>query len=527
MAEANIWQPRTIVDLGAGVKAVPETITAIEGQTVINILTFAYALDTGAILVFKNGEHQISGEDYAEGTDTSYTFVVPLTAGDKITTIGYIGISGSVDVRDTDIFLATHAALAAYTGIETTIYVKGAVVAGDQGAGWYQRYSGAAPGTYVSDGINTVAAIPGVGSIGWLREGAYDLELRTGIVNFASDSDIAIDLELNYVGYLQIQDTGSLLTAPRDVTVGTSINRLFVAVNDTAQPLTFKALVGTGTLVPPGRAGLLLYNGTEVITPSSALDSIQVGDLVVTNNLRIGLAANALSNNTLILSGAGNRFTVTGNITINTIQSKGAGSIVYLEFAGRPTIVAGPLLQLPRGVNMQLNLGDRLIFIEREALVWECISFLPYSYLSIIKSVRVDAFKTTSTLAEEADLSGTLLGINKLYTVTGYLYFNSLSNFPNVSLAMRLTASPIRGRVTFTNVVGTTVQVQAAAINTSAGTVNFTVNSVEGSTVTFTALVSSSNITNSTLSLLWSQDTASVNPTILRQGSWIKIEGGE
>lgn len=288
MGEANAWQPRTIIDLGAGVKAVPESVIALEGQTVINITSFAYVLDTGALLVFKNGHHQRSGIDYGEGTSTSYTFVTPLTVGDVITSIGYTGIVGNVDVRDTDIFIPNHTALAAYIGTETTVYVKGKVLEGDGGEGWYQLYTGSPLGFYIEDGLNVVRPDSNPnGTTAWMRVARYDIGLYRRNWNMQQDIDYTLPSSHSFYGLLKITDTNASLSAGRSIIVDTK-TRLFIAINDAEFPLTFKTALGSGIAVAAKGSELLYSDGTNILSILPAELASLTGSLIPDRSLAIG-----------------------------------------------------------------------------------------------------------------------------------------------------------------------------------------------------------------------------------------------
>ena len=169
--EANIWQPRTIIEVKADTKMVTQPLTALVNQTLFTITDFAYTVGTGALQVYRNGEYLTPNVDFVEQTATTFTVVAPSTAGDEIVAVGNTGIEGTVDVRDTDIYLTNHQALRDYAGVEETIYIQGTVTKGDGGENFFQKFIGAAPGTYVDDDINIIIPTGGNGSIGWLRSG--------------------------------------------------------------------------------------------------------------------------------------------------------------------------------------------------------------------------------------------------------------------------------------------------------------------------------------------------------------------
>jgi hypothetical protein len=172
MSEANIWQPRTVLQLSADTKRIEERLTATTGQSLFTITTFAYVLNTGALEIHKNGLLLTKGIDWVEGTTTTFSLTVGATAGDQIVATGYVGITADVDVRDTDIFISNYQAIRDYVGIEVTLYAQGRVTSGDNGASFFQKFTGAAPGTFVDNNVDVVIPTGGDGSIGWLKNNA-------------------------------------------------------------------------------------------------------------------------------------------------------------------------------------------------------------------------------------------------------------------------------------------------------------------------------------------------------------------
>tara|TARA_R110000772_G_scaffold68760_1_gene152347 strand:+ start:962 stop:3292 length:2331 start_codon:yes stop_codon:yes gene_type:complete len=170
--EANIWNPRTLIAISADTKSVEEKLTAITGQTLFTITSFIYVIGTGALEIHKNGLLLTKGTDWVEQTDTTFSLTSPATAGDILVASGHVGITGTVDVRDTDIYIANYQAVRDYTGTEVTIYSQGQVTAGDTGETFFQKKTGAAPGTYVDNNVDVIRPTGGDGSVGWIRRSA-------------------------------------------------------------------------------------------------------------------------------------------------------------------------------------------------------------------------------------------------------------------------------------------------------------------------------------------------------------------
>jgi len=79
----------------------------------------------------------------------------------------------------------------------------------------------------------------------------------------ASDADITlVDDQLDSM-VLVVTDTGVLLTTGRNVIVADK-SRVFVAVNSTAQTLTYKTAAGTGIAVATGKTAILRSDGINV-----------------------------------------------------------------------------------------------------------------------------------------------------------------------------------------------------------------------------------------------------------------------
>lgn len=167
--EANVWQPKTIIQISADTKAVEEKLTAIAGQSLFTLITFAYVLNTGALEVHKNGLLLAKGTDWVEQTTTTFSLVTPALVGDIVVASGHVGITGAVDVRDTDIFVTNYQAIRDYAGTEITLYAQGQTTVGDAGESFFQKITGAAPGFYVDNDDTIIVPTGGDGSIGWVR----------------------------------------------------------------------------------------------------------------------------------------------------------------------------------------------------------------------------------------------------------------------------------------------------------------------------------------------------------------------
>lgn len=170
--DASAWNPQTILSLSADTKRIEELFTAAEGQQHFFLTRFAYARGTGALEIHKNGLMLKHGIDWVEQTSTTFSLAVPAQAADKIIATGYVAIEGLVDVRDTDIYVVNYQAVRDYVGSEELIYAQGQNTAYDGGGAFFQLLTGAAPGTYIDDGINILVPTGGDGSAAWISRTA-------------------------------------------------------------------------------------------------------------------------------------------------------------------------------------------------------------------------------------------------------------------------------------------------------------------------------------------------------------------
>ena len=201
MSEANIWEPRVLAEVSADTKRVTERLTATAGQVLFDLKSFAYSLNTGALQVFRQGSDTdavgtralIPNIEYVEQTATSFSLVTAAVEGEQILVVGYIGIEGTVDPRDTDIYVTNYQAIRDYAGVEITLYAQGTTTPGDAGEAFFQYLSGEAPGTYVDDNESVIVPDGGDGSAGWVRSPSMPISRFPNV-----NADItASDEELN------------------------------------------------------------------------------------------------------------------------------------------------------------------------------------------------------------------------------------------------------------------------------------------------------------------------------------------
>ena len=86
--------------------------------------------------------------------------------------------------------------------------------------------------------------------------------------------------------------------------------------------------------------------------------------------------ANVVSANNMTVGDDGNYFEITGTTTINTIATKGIGTIIWLRFQDALTLTHSTDLVLPGSANYITIAGDILTFIEYQTGDWRCISLI-------------------------------------------------------------------------------------------------------------------------------------------------------
>lgn len=100
--EANIWNPRTLIELSTDTKRIPESIIATAGQVTFNLSDFVYVTGTGGLEVYyspvgtRGGRLLAIGVDYVEVSATAFSLSFLPAAGDLLTAVGFTGITGTV-----------------------------------------------------------------------------------------------------------------------------------------------------------------------------------------------------------------------------------------------------------------------------------------------------------------------------------------------------------------------------------------------------------------------------------------------
>lgn len=312
--EASIWQPRTVLQTSADTKRVVQRFTAVAGQTLFNLTEFAYAVGVGSLEVYRQNSDLskagtralILGTEYVEQTDTSFALTKAAVVGEQIYAVAYVGITASVDVRDTDIFVTNYQAIRDYAGTEITLYAQGKVTLADGGEDFFQKLTGMAPGFFVDNNDTIIVPTGGDGSIGWVHRAN----------SYTSTATVA---------------TMKLLGG---LTAGSTV--VETAVNNTTS-----------------NAGAGVY---DVITGTGTADEI---DVIAHDNLNLSFKLR-VNGPVLITQGGGIGNGVFDNLAIhNKLQSRASviilpsntGAEVY-NFSAPPAVGANLITVMERGVNI-------------------------------------------------------------------------------------------------------------------------------------------------------------------------------
>lgn len=97
---ASLFGVGNVINLDAQGTLMEESFIATAGQTLFTLTTFVYAVGTGSIKVFVNGQKQRLGVDYTETSNNSFTWSsTDLASGDVVSVIGFpeIDLSNNLD----------------------------------------------------------------------------------------------------------------------------------------------------------------------------------------------------------------------------------------------------------------------------------------------------------------------------------------------------------------------------------------------------------------------------------------------
>lgn len=86
---ASLFGTSSNVNVNVAGSLVPQAFVGTATQVLFNITAFTYTPGTNSLLVFINGQRQISGRDFVESSNSSFTLVEGVVAGDFVDIIGF------------------------------------------------------------------------------------------------------------------------------------------------------------------------------------------------------------------------------------------------------------------------------------------------------------------------------------------------------------------------------------------------------------------------------------------------------
>lgn len=94
---SSVWNPAAfeVAQVNAAGVMKEESFSATAGQTVFTLTTYAYAVGTGSLLVFKNGALGVRGVDWIETDTFTFTLLAGANVNDVIVAVGFVGVVGS------------------------------------------------------------------------------------------------------------------------------------------------------------------------------------------------------------------------------------------------------------------------------------------------------------------------------------------------------------------------------------------------------------------------------------------------
>lgn len=101
---ASLFGTGGIINVNVNGSLVPQSFTGSAGQTVFVITNFTYTVGTNSLLVFINGQRQISGRDFSETSISSFTLFEGVVAGDFVDVIGFPQVTLSASDASTQTY---------------------------------------------------------------------------------------------------------------------------------------------------------------------------------------------------------------------------------------------------------------------------------------------------------------------------------------------------------------------------------------------------------------------------------------
>lgn len=238
------------------------------------------------------------------------------------------------------------------------------------------------PSTFTDElGLEKQATGENSGTWGTLLNALFDMLDDAIAARLALSVAGASDVTLSTAQALHIyhEYTGAL-TGSISVIVPAS-DSVYHIFNNTsgAFTLTVKTSAGTGVIVPQGSKTILYADSTNVV----GVDTFP--------NLKQMKGADVASASDLLVNIDGTIFDVTGTTTIDTIASKGIGTVIKLHFDGALTLTHHATnLILPSVANITTAAGDEAEFYEYASADWRCTSYTKATGTSV-KGVALNA----------------------------------------------------------------------------------------------------------------------------------------
>lgn len=172
--------------------------------------------------------------------------------------------------------------------------------------------------------------------------------------------------------------SGTSYPASLDVDNSVEVDSSTTARADVPNDLA-AAIIAVQTELGTDPAGSLTNVKTFLQTEHSANGThgdLTVGSLTLSKSLRLKQGADVASASDLAIDIDGNLFDVTGTTTINTMKTKGIGTIVVLQFDGACQLTHDATnFFIPGKANYTTAAGDVFIFYEYASADWRCTGY--------------------------------------------------------------------------------------------------------------------------------------------------------
>ena len=183
--------------------------------------------------------------------------------------------------------------------------------------------------------------------------------------DMASDADYTLLTVSNeHINlYLQIDDTGVVLTAARNIILPNN-RQIHIAFNNTAQTLTFKTVAGSGVAVQAGSRDIIYTDGTDVVSavglaadnypqdyhwyfPNKPPNNALIGFIVMTRTVEFVSGLTGSYGESVISATASTDFDIKKNgSSIGTINWAAAATSATFTFASTTSFSAGDELKV-------------------------------------------------------------------------------------------------------------------------------------------------------------------------------------